>query len=56
MLLREKALHIATRLGSDGLKASNGWLNGVKQQQQCVQNCGGRRQKWGNEEGNSYSK
>jgi hypothetical protein len=29
-LLREKALHIATRLGIEDLKASNGWINGFK--------------------------
>jgi hypothetical protein len=30
-LLREKALHIATRLGIEDFKASNGWINGFKQ-------------------------
>jgi hypothetical protein len=29
-LLREKTLHIATRLGFD-FKASNGWINGFEQ-------------------------
>jgi hypothetical protein len=30
-LLREKALHIATRLGIEDFKASNGWISGFKQ-------------------------
>jgi hypothetical protein len=32
-LLREKALHIATRLGIEFFKASDGWISGFKQQQ-----------------------
>jgi hypothetical protein len=31
-LLTEKALHIATRLGIEDFKASNGWINSFKQQ------------------------
>jgi hypothetical protein len=30
-LLREKALHIATRLGTGDFKASNDWINNFKQ-------------------------
>jgi hypothetical protein len=30
-LLREKALHIATRLGTENFKAYNGWTDGFKQ-------------------------
>jgi hypothetical protein len=29
-LLRERALHIATRLGIEDFKASNGWINSFK--------------------------
>jgi hypothetical protein len=35
-LLREKALHIATRFGIEDFKASNGWINGFKQQHSVV--------------------
>jgi hypothetical protein len=35
-LLREKALHIATRLGIEDLKASNGWINSFKQRHSVV--------------------
>jgi hypothetical protein len=35
-LLREKALHIATRLGIEDFKASNGWINGFKQRHSVV--------------------
>jgi hypothetical protein len=35
-LLREKALHISTRLGIEDFKASNGWINGFKQQHSVV--------------------
>jgi hypothetical protein len=35
-LLREKALHIATRLGIEDFKASNGWITGFKQRHSVV--------------------
>jgi hypothetical protein len=35
-LLREKVLHIATRLGIEDFKASNGWINGFKQRHGVV--------------------
>jgi hypothetical protein len=35
-LLREKALHIATRLGIEDLKASNGWINSFKKRHSVV--------------------
>jgi hypothetical protein len=35
-LLREKALHTATRLGIEDIKASNGWINGFKQRHSVV--------------------
>jgi hypothetical protein len=35
-LLREKALHIATRLGIEDFKASNGWIKGFKQRHSVV--------------------
>jgi hypothetical protein len=42
-LLRERALHIATRLGIEDFKASNGWIQLFQAATQCcVQNCIGR--------------
>jgi hypothetical protein len=35
-LLREKALHIATRLGIEDFTASTGWINGFKQRHNVV--------------------
>jgi hypothetical protein len=35
-LLREKDLHIATRLGIENFKASNGWINGFKHRHSAV--------------------
>jgi hypothetical protein len=35
-LLREKALHIATRLGIEDFTASNGWINSFNQQHSVV--------------------
>jgi hypothetical protein len=29
--MREKAVHIATRLGIEDFKAPNGWINGFKE-------------------------
>jgi hypothetical protein len=35
-LLKEKALHIATRLGIEDFKASNDWISGFKQRHSVV--------------------
>jgi hypothetical protein len=35
-LLREKVVHIATRLGIEDFKASNGWISGFKQRHSVV--------------------
>jgi hypothetical protein len=37
--LREKALHIATRLVTQEFKASKRWIDGFKKHWCCVQNC-----------------
>jgi hypothetical protein len=35
-MLKEKALHTATWLGIDDFKASNGWIDGFKEQHSAV--------------------
>jgi hypothetical protein len=38
-VLREKALHITTRLGTQDFKDSKGWIDGFREKWCCVQNC-----------------
>jgi hypothetical protein len=58
-LLREKALHIATKLGTEDVKVSKGWIDGFKQQQLHIKLYWESAkvwtfQQWENGESNSY--